>query len=131
MKWKSNDKKKKYSLIRFFKGFKYAFNGFIQALKTEQNLLFDVIYGITTIVLGFLLKLSVIEFSIVLLAIGLVISMELINTSIENTVDMAMPEIHPLAKTSKDVAAAAVLFSSIIAFIIGLIIYVPKVISLI
>ena len=131
MKWKSNDKKKKYSLIRFFKGFKYAFNGFIQALKTEQNFLIEIIYGLLTIILGFILKLSSIEFCIVLLAIALVLSTELINTSIENTVDMAMTEIHPLAKTAKDLASSAVLISSIIAFIIGLIIYVPKVISLI
>ena len=56
--------------------------------------------------------------------------MELLNTAIEYVVDMAMPDIHPLAKLSKDVASGAVLFSSIIAFIIGLIIYLPKVIEL-
>ena len=130
MKWISKGKKKKYSIKRFFNSFIYASNGIVSAIKTEQNILFDIIYAILTIIIGFLLKLSIIEFTIVLLAIGLVISMELINTSVEYAIDMAMPEVHPLAKLAKDTAASAVLVSSIIAFIIGLIIYLPKVIVL-
>ena len=130
MKWVSKGKKKKYSIKRFFKSFSYAFMGIIEALRTEQNLLFDFIYAFVTIILGIVLKLSLLEFAIVLLAIGLVISLEMVNTSIEYTIDMAMPEIHPLAKIAKDVAGGAVLVSAIIAFIIGLIIYLPKVIAL-
>ena len=130
MKWVSKGKKKKFSLRRFFKSFTYAFSGIINACKTEQSLLFEIVYGIITIILGIILKLSLIEITIVLLAIGLVLSMELVNTSIEYTVDMAMPEIHPLAKQAKDIASGAVLISSIIAFIIGIIIYLPKVINL-
>lgn len=130
MKWVSKGKKKKYGIKRFLNSFVYAASGIISAFKTEQNLLFDLIYAILTVIIGILLKLSVLEFAIVLLAIGLVISMELINTSIEYVVDMAMPEIHPLAKLSKDIAGGAVLVSAIIAFIVGLIIYLPKVIAL-
>ena len=130
MKWISKGKKKTYSIKRFFSGFVWAGNGIISAFKTEQNLLFDLIYAILTIIFGILLKLSTIEFTIVLLAIALVISLELMNTAIEYVVDMAMPEIHPLAKLSKDISSGAVLFSAIIAFIIGLIIYLPKVIAL-
>ena len=63
MKWISKGNKKKYSIKRFFKSFSYAFMGIIEALKTEQNLLFDFIYAIITIILGFILKLSVIEFA--------------------------------------------------------------------
>jgi undecaprenol kinase len=130
MKWVSKGKKKKYSFHRFFKSFGYATSGIITTCKTEQSFLFEIVYGIITIILGILLKLSLIEISIVLLAIALVLSMELINTSIEYTVDMAMPEIHPLAKQAKDIASGAVLVCSIIAFIIGIIIYLPKVINL-
>ena len=130
MKWVSKGNKKKYSIKRFFKSFTYAFMGIIEALRTEQNLLFDFIYATITIVLGILLKLSIIEFAIVLLAIGLVISLEMVNTAIEYVVDMAMPEIHPLAKIGKDVAGGAVLVSAIMALIVGLLIYVPKVIAL-
>ena len=119
-----------YSIKRFYESFAHAISGFISAFKTEQNLLFDVIFGILTIIIGFLLKLSIIEIVIVLLAIALVISMELVNTAIEYVVDMAMPEIHPLAKLSKDIASASVLISALMAFIIGLIIYLPKFIAL-
>lgn len=130
MRWTSKGKKKKYSIKRFFKSFSYAIKGIISALKTEQNLLIDFIVAIVTILLGIYLKLSTIEFCIVLLAMSLVISMELVNTSIEYAIDMAMPEIHPLAKISKDVASGAVLFSAIISLVIGIIIYLPKIIAL-
>ncbi len=130
MKWISKGNKKKYSINRFFKSFSYAFTGIKTACKTEQNFLFDAIFAVMTIILGFILKLSTIEFAIVLLAIGLVISLELINTSIEYTIDMAMPEIHPLAKAAKDISSGAVLISAVMALIVGLIIYLPKIIAL-
>lgn len=130
MKWVSKGKKKKYSLSRLFKSFYYAFQGIKTAIKTEQNFLIDIIIGIIVLVSGYFLKLSAIEFAIVLLAIALVITLELINTAIEYTIDMAMPEIHPLAKAAKDISGAAVLFSALISIIIGLIIYLPKIINL-
>ena len=130
MKWVSKGNKKKYSIKRFFNSFVYAFIGIKTACKTEQNFLFDAIFGILTIIIGFLLKLSVIEFAIVLIAIGLVVSLELINTAIEYTIDMAMPEIHPLAKAAKDISSGAVLISAIMALIVGIIIYLPKFIAL-
>ena len=92
--------------------------------------MFDLVFAILTIIIGIFLKLSTIEFIIVLLVIALVISLELMNTAVEYVVDMAMPEIHPLAKLSKDISSGAVLVSAIIAFIIGLIIYLPKFIAL-
>ena len=129
MKWVSKGKKK-YSFKRFLKGFKYAFNGIISSFKTETNLLIEFIFGIITIALGIYLKLSNIEFCIVTVCIMIVISLEIVNTAIEYTVDMAMPEIHPLARMAKDTSAGAVLFASIGAVIVGLIIYLPKIIGL-
>ena len=131
MKWVSKGKKKNYSLSRFFKSFSYAFNGLKTAFKTEQNFVVDLIVGLIAIILGFLLKISTIEFIIVILVIGIAITVELINTSIEYTVDMAMPEIHPLAKAAKDLAAGAVFIMDIMILIIGIIIYIPKIINLI
>ena len=130
MKWVSKGKKKTYSIKRFFSGFVCAARGIISAFKTEQNLLFDFVFAIFTIVFGIFLKLSTIEFVIVFLTIALVISLELMNTAVEYVVDMAMPEIHPLAKLSKDISSGAVLFSAIVALVIGIIIYLPKVIAL-
>ncbi len=130
MKWVSKGKKKKYSIKRFFKSFVYAFQGIISAFKTEQNLTVQTIFGIIIIVLGIVLKISTVELIIVILTCGIVMTLELVNTAIEYVVDMAMPEIHPLAKIAKDVAAGAVLLTAITAFIVGLIIYLPKIISL-
>ena len=128
MKWVSKGKKK-YSFKRFIYGFGYAFRGIFSSLKTEFNLIIEIIIGILAIVLGFFLNLSTIEFCIVILCTALVISMELINTAIEHTVDMAMPEKHPLAKMAKDASAGGVLFSCVGALAIGIIIYLPKVID--
>jgi len=130
MKWVSKGKKKKYTWKRFFKGFSYAFNGIISAYKTEPNLIIETIIGVVAIIPGVYLKLSYNEFCIVILTIGLVISKELMNTAIEYTVDMAMPEVHPLAKGAKDAAAGSVLFSCICAIVVGVIIYLPKIIDI-
>ena len=126
MKWESKGKKKKYGLKRLRKSFVYASRGIISAYKTEQNLLIHTIALVINIILMILLKLSVIECCIIIIAIIMVFALEMVNTAIEYTVDMAMPQIHPLAKISKDVASGAVLVTAIGATIIGLIIYIPK-----
>lgn len=129
MRWVSKGKKKKYSIKRILKGFKHATNGFISAFKTEQNLLIELVVGILVISLGIYLKITKIELCIVIIGIGLVISLELINTAIEHTVDMAMPEVHPLAKISKDIAEASVFVMSTITFIVVLIIFIQYIIT--
>ena len=118
MKWESKGRKKTYSIKRFCNSFKYALQGIKSACKTEQNLLFHTIVAILVIALGIVIKLSFLELSIVFLVIGLVITAELINTAIENAIDMAMPQIHPLAKISKDVSSGAVLVSAIGAVVV-------------
>lgn len=130
MKWASHDKKKKYSLKRLGKSFKYAFTGIFKAYKTEQNLVIHTIAAILVLILSFYLKVSSIEFCILVLVIGLVLVMEMVNTAIEYTVDMAMPNIHPLAKIAKDVASGAVLISAFVSIVVGLIILLPKILAL-
>ena len=78
------------------------------------------------IIAGFLLKISIVEWITCIILFGLVISLELINTAIELTVDLAMPQIHEKAKAAKDISAAAVLVVAFISFIIGLIIFFQK-----
>ncbi len=130
MKWVSKGKKKKYSIKRLGKSFIYAKDGILCAFKTEQNLLIHFIALVINIILMIVLKLSLIEICIIVLACTLVISFEMLNTSIEYAVDMSMPEIHPLAKSSKDIASGAVLISSLGALAVGVIIYLPKIIEL-
>lgn len=107
--------------------FKYAFQGILQELKEEQNLKIHILIMILVIIAGIYYKISKFEWIACIMLFGMVISLELINTAIENTVDLAMPEKHPKAKIAKDVAAAAVLVEAVTSAIIGLIIFIPKI----
>ena len=110
--------------------FKYAFCGIITALKKEQNMKIHFTIAILVIIAGIILKISTIEWIICIILIGIVISLELVNTAIEQVVDIAMPKINEKAKIAKDVAAGAVLMVAIISLICGLIIFIPKIINL-
>ena len=95
-------------------------------LKEEQNIKIHIIIMILVIIAGIYYKIDRIEWMICILLFGMVISLELLNTAIENTVDLAMPEKNQKAKIAKDVAAAAVLVSAVVAVIIGCIMFIPK-----
>lgn len=112
---------------RLINSFKYAINGFKITLKNEQNMTVHLIITIIVLLAGILFKINYIEWLILFLVIGLVIATELINTSIEATIDLISPKTHPLAKIAKDTAAAAVLVFALVAIIIGLLIFLPKV----
>ncbi len=116
--------KKKKSLIN---SFKYALNGIVLALKNERNLKIHFLVMILVIIMGIVFKISNLEWIICILLFGLVISLELVNTAIEKTVDIAMPEINEKAKVAKDVSAGAVLISAISSAIIGFLIFIPKI----
>lgn len=107
--------------------FKYAGVGIITAIKSERNIKIHIFFVILVSLMGFILKISKIEWLICLLCFGLVIGMELVNTALEKVVDIASPNKCLLAKEAKDVAAGAVLFVALIAAMIGLIIFLPKV----
>ena len=115
---------------KLLKSFKYAFEGIFTGIKEEQNMKVHITIMILVIISGIMLKISKIEWIICIILFGLVISMELINTAVENTVDLITKEKNEQAKIAKDVAAGAVLVSAIASAIIGLIIFVPKVISI-
>ena len=123
------DKKVKKSK-KIFYSFKYAFEGLVYGFKNAKNLLVDLFISILVLVFGFVFNISITEWLIVILCFGVVMSLELVNTAIEEVVNLASPDIHPLAKISKDVAAGAVLLSAIASAIIGIIIFLPKFIDL-
>lgn len=127
----SRDELKKKGLRRFANSFSYALDGLKYAFKYEQNLIVHIIATVLVIVFGIIFHLSVIEWALCVLAIGLVIATELINTSIEAVVDLVSPEYSNLAKIAKDTAAGAVLVFSITAIILGLIVFVPKIMLII
>ena len=115
---------------KFFKGFVYAFNGIAYAFRTQVNMRFHVFAGLLVVGTGFYFHITSSEWAIIAIAIGLVISAELFNTAIESLTDLATQEIHPLAKTAKDCAAAAVLVCAILAVILGGIIFIPYLVQL-
>lgn len=111
-------------------GFSFAFNGIRQVIKSERNFQIHLIITFFVIVLGLLLRISLIEWAITFLVIGLVFISEVINSAIERAIDYIKPDIHPAAKIIKDMSAGAVLIAAGISVIIGLIVFLPKVISL-
>lgn len=123
--------KNKRKLLKVALSFKYAFEGIGYAIKTQRNFRIHAIVAIIVLILSFLLRSNYLEIAVILFSIGLVISLELINTSIEASIDLVMPENRPLAKIAKDLAAAAVLVSAMTAALIGLLILGPKIYSLI
>jgi len=106
--------------------FRYAINGVIDLFRTEAHARIHAVAALIAIILGWLLEISLTEWCLVVISIFLVISAEAFNTALEYLTDLVSPEQHPLAGKTKDVAAAGVLLTALNAFIIGTIIYVPK-----
>ena len=116
---------------KLINSFKYAGEGIISSLKTECNMKVHVFIMLLVILAGVLLKISRDEWIKCIICFAIVISGELFNTAIETVVNIVMPYRNEKAKLAKDISAGGVLVLAIGAAIIGLIIFVPKVIELI
>ncbi|MFC3344077.1 diacylglycerol kinase family protein [Paenibacillus abyssi] len=103
----------------------YAAQGFGFAVRTERHMKVHLGAAAAVFVLAALLDLSPLEWAVLIGVCSLVIAMELMNTAIEKAVDLTMPQRHPLAKTAKDAAAAAVLVTAIFAVVVGILILGP------
>jgi Diacylglycerol kinase len=114
-------------MLKFIKGFGYAFSGIVYAFKTQLNFKFHIAALLVTSIAGWYFTLSVNEWLWIIAAAAIVLITELLNTAIEVLVDLVSPDINPKAKIIKDVAAASVLIAAIAAVIIGLIIFIPKI----
>lgn len=108
------------------KSFGYAGRGIKIVFGSEPNMKIHIFVAMLVILCGFVFKINITEWILCFLCIGLVFSAEMINTAIENVVDLASPEHHELAGKAKDIAAGAVLICAIISVVIGLLIFVPK-----
>ena len=111
--------------------FKYAYRGIISAFGSERNMKIHFSIMILVLIAGLIFKISWLEWVICFLLFVLVISFELINTAIETTVDMVTKKINPEAKLAKDTSAGAVLFAALFAALIGIMIFLPKIMVLI
>lgn len=116
---------------KLINSFKYAFSGIASAFKTERNMKIHVLAVVLVTLAGFLFKISKMEWIICIILFGMVISLELANTAIETTVDLAMPERNEKAKLAKDISAGAVLVCAFVSVIVGLMIFMPKIYNLV
>ena len=120
-------KPENFSIKKRIKSFGFAFNGLKILFQEEHNARIHLVATIGVVVAGFLFNISGIEWIALTVAIGFVISIEIINTAIENIADFISPERNESIKKIKDLAAAAVLISALTALAIGLIIFIPKI----
>ena len=110
------------------KSFKYAFSGISYVLKTSRNFKIQLIFAVTSLMIGFLLQISQSNYVILIATIMSVLILEILNTSIESIVDLVVKkEFSSLAKIAKDTSAGAVLLASINSVIIAVYIFVPKI----
>lgn len=116
-------------MVKFFQSrlasFKFAFAGWWHVIRTQQNAWIHTIASVVVLLASIWLKLSTLEWALVIVAIAFVWTAEFFNTALEVIVDLATKEQHPLAKVAKDVGAAAVLIASITAVVIGVLVLGP------
>jgi len=119
-------KKKESFIINRLKSVGYAFKGMLILIKTEASIKIQVFIAMVVTIAGFYFEISKTEWMIQIAMIGLVMSIEGINTVVEYIADFIHPEYHKKIGLIKDVAAGAVFIASIVAVIIAGIIYIPK-----
>lgn len=107
------------------RSFKHAFAGWWYVIRTQQNARIHAIATASVIILALILRLPLHDWAILFLTFALVWTAEIINTALEAVVDLASPDVHPLAKVGKDVGAAAVLIAALTAVVIGVLILGP------
>lgn len=105
--------------------FRHAFAGWWHVLRTQPNAWIHSLVSVAVFILAAWLGLSAFEWAVIFLTVGFVWVAEFLNTAIEAVVDLASPNIHPLAKIGKDVGAAAVLVAALSAVLVGLLILGP------
>jgi diacylglycerol kinase len=122
--------KKRFSIVARLKSTTHAWRGLGIFIQSTHNSWVHIFFALLAVYLGFTLKISSIEWIAVVFVIGLVVTTEALNTAFEIDIDLTSPVYHPYARDTKDVAAGAVLISVLVAGIVGLIVFLPKIIVL-
>ena len=112
-------------ILSRIQSFRYAFRGFWYVVRTQRNAWIHVVIATIVFVLSFWLRLDGRDWALIILATAIVFTAEFINTAIEAVVDLASPQMHPLAKVGKDVGAGAVLIAALAAVLIGALVLGP------
>lgn len=120
----------KFSLKKRIKSFSYAFAGLRVLFREEHNARIHAVAAVLAVAMGFLFRISPMEWIAVVIVIGMVFAAEIINSSIERTADFVKAERDDRKRDIKDLGAAAVLVCAIAAAVVGIIIFLPKIIAL-
>lgn len=120
---------KDFNVRRLPASFRYATRGIWHALRTEQNLRIHFVAGGLTLLLAWLLNISALELAVLLLVIGFVLASEILNSVIEDFLDVVHPHHHQAVRRIKDVLAGSVLLTALIATLIGGLIFGPKLVA--
>lgn len=128
---KKISEKKRFSLVTRLKSSDHALRGLGVFIRICHHLWVEIFFIILGVYLGFVLHLSNIEWVLVVLSFGLIVIAEAFNTAIEIDMDLTSPNYHPYARDTKDVAAGAVSLAVVVAGIMGLLIFGPKVLVLV
>lgn len=107
----------------FKRSFLFAIQGFRTAWRNERNIKVMVAGALVSIVISIVLQIDLMSWALILFCCGAVIAAELLNTAIENVVDLVSPEYHPLAGRAKDVSAGAVWALCVMVAIVGLLVF--------
>src|SRR5258708_756503 len=113
-----------------YRRFRAAMRGCGWLILSERHFQLHLVAAVAAILLGLILGLTAVEWAILVVTIGLVLVAEAINTAIEHTIDLTVRQIDPLARTAKDIGAAAVLIAAAISVLIGCFLFLPKLIAL-
>jgi diacylglycerol kinase len=111
---------------RLLRSFRYALSGLVDAWKTERNMKIHTLGTLTAVVAAIVLGLEKWEWLFMFSAIFLVLTMEMLNTSLERVVDLFTLEFHPMARLAKNAAAGAALLAAIYALVVGILIFIPR-----
>ncbi len=117
-------------IIRYFKSFCHAINGIFYAIRYEHNMYIIMLAAVVVAIGGFYFSLTIVEWLFCILAIGIVIAVELINSAIEALGDLVTMKENPFVKIAKDMAAGASLIACLTAGFIGVLIFLPKILEI-
>ena len=124
------NKSKHKGIKHYFYSTKYSIEGLLYAYKNEKSLWMHGFCSIIAICLGIIFKITLVQWSMILISLGIILAIELLNTAIEAVVDMITLEYHPLAKIAKDCGSAATFVAVLIGLIISAFIFIPKIMVL-
>lgn len=119
-----------YDFKKQMRSFKFAWKGIMTCAGHEQNITFHLIVAILVVVAGYVFDITKAEWTAVVICIGMVVTAELFNSSIERLVDMVSPQWQKIAGEVKDIAAGAVLVTAVAAAIVGIIVFLPYLLAI-